>query len=282
MSYLKKSILFFTCLFLLCINDSNAQLKTPPASSFQSIKQSFGLSEITLEYSRPNVKGRKIFGELVPYNKMWRTGANASTKITFGDDVIINGKNLPAGTYAILTIPGEQQWDILFNKDTKLGANVALYEIEKEAMRIKVPVINSSLFFETFTIQFLDVKPASAIFTIAWENTMVQFNIETKIDDKIMANIEEAMKSEKPPYFQASSYYYENNKDLKKAYEWAKNAANQMPEAYWVQALKARIELKLNNKQAAATTAKKVIELAGKANNQDYVKIGNDLLEQAK
>ncbi len=274
--------IFFLSVAIFLATSVNAQLKTPPASSFQSVKQSFALSEINLEYSRPNAKNRKVFGALVPYDKVWRTGANNSTTLTFGEDVKINGQNLAAGTYALLSIPGKDSWQILFNTDTKLGGNVAAYDNAKEVLRVNVKPQTTAYSTETFTINFSNVNAASVDLDILWENTLVKLNITADIDGKIMTSIDEAMKGDKPPYFQAASYYFENGKDLKKALEWITKAEEQMPNAFWVAAQKARIQLKLNDKKGAAVTAQKVIDSARKANSNDYVVIGTDLLNQTK
>lgn len=267
---------------ILFVCAANAQLKTPPASSFQSVKQSFALSEISVEYSRPNVNKRTVYGGLVPFDKIWRTGANASTKITFGEDVKINGKDLPAGTYALLSIPGRNNWELLFYSDTRIGANVAAYDKSKEVLRVNAKPQKINWFFETFTVLFTDVKPNSLNVDLVWENTKVSFNVSAEIDARIMASIDDAMTGDKPPYFQAAAYYYDNNKDLSKALNWANTAAEQNPNAYWIQALKAKIELKKGDKKAAAVTAQKVIDLATEGKNNDYVAIGKDLLQQAK
>lgn len=276
-----KQLSIATVAIFLAVN-VQAQLKTPPASSFQTVKQSFALSEINLEYSRPNAKARKVYGGLVPYGKIWRTGANNSTIITFGEDVKINGKDLAAGTYAILSIPNKDSWQILFNTDTKLGGNTAAYDKAKEVLSIHVKPQTTSYNTETFTINFSNVKPAAIDMDILWEKTLVKLNITADIDGKIMANIDEEMKGDKPPYYQAASYYFENGKDMRKALEWVNKAEEQMPNAFWVAAQKARIQLKLNDKKAAAVTAQKVIDLAKKANSNDYVVIGTDLLNQAR
>ena len=278
---LLKQISFLLIAILFATN-VDAQLKIPPASSFQSIKQSFALSEINLEYSRPNAKGRKIFGGLVPYGKIWRTGANNSSSITFGEDVKINGQHLPAGTYAILSIPNIDNWQILFNTDTKLGGNVAEYDNAKEILRVNVKPQITTYTTETFTMNFSNIKSSSIDLDIHWENTLVKLNITADIDARIMTAIDEAMRGEKPPYYQAASYYYENNKDIKKALEWVSKAEEQMPNAFWIAAQKARIQLKLNDKKGAAASAQKVIDMAKKANNNDYVVIGTDLLNQAR
>lgn len=273
-------LLVLTMCFTTAMNAQ--QLKTPAPSPGQTLTQDFGLSQITIDYSRPGVKGRVIFGDLVPFGKIWRTGANGSTTITFGDDVTIEGHNVKAGKYSLYTIPGKDMWTVMLNKDLELGGNVGEYDPAKEVCRFTVRPMSFPVKVETFTIGINNVKPTSADILLLWDNTAVSFTVTTDIDTKIMADIDKIFSKDSKPYFQAASYYYENNKDLNKAYEWVKQAAEQMPKAYWIQTLKAKIELKQNNKAAAAMSAQKVIDLAKQGGNDDYVKIGQDLLSKAK
>lgn len=284
MLFTKKEFLFIA-LFIaagLTTTLSAQQLKTPAASPGQTLTQDFGLSQITIDYSRPGVKGRVIFGDLVPYGKIWRTGANGSTTITFGDDVSIDGHKVPAGKYSLYTIPGKDMWTVMLNKDLTLGGNVGEYDQSKEVLRIMVRPQMFPASVETFTISINNVKPSSAEILLLWDRTMVPIQVETDIDTKIMADIDKLISKDNRPYYQAASYYYDNNKDLNKAYEWVKKATEQNPNAYWIQALKTKIELKQNNKTAAAASAQKIIDMATKAGNNDYVKIGQDLLMKAK
>ena len=259
-----------------------AQLKVPAASPAQTTKQSFALGDITLEYARPAVKGRTIFGDLVPFDKVWRTGANATTKITFSTDVILEGKPVKAGTYGLFTIPGKTSWQVMLSKDMALGANVGDYKKENEVVRVEVKPTTLANKVETFTINIADILSNSAVLEIMWDKTRVPVAITADIDQTIVQNIEASLASEKPAYFEAASYYYETNRDLKQALGWVTKATEQNPKAFWVMLLKARIELKLKEKASAIASAQKTVALASEANNADYVKMANDLIASAK
>lgn len=260
----------------------NAQgLKVPAPSPSQTIKQSFGLGEISVEYSRPAVKGRIVFGDLVPYGKVWRTGANAATKLTFSDDISFGDVPVKAGTYALYTIPGKSTWTVMLYSDLTLGGNTADYKQEKEVARISVPAKYTEAKTESFTINIAKVKPTTATLELLWENTRVPIKIATEIDGKVMKNIDAAMANDTRPYFQSASYYFDNNKDLGKAKMWVEKATEQNPKAYWVRLLKAKIELKMGDKKAAIATANEVVAMATEAKNDDYVKMAKELIAKA-
>lgn len=258
------------------------QLKVPAASPAQTIKQAFGLSEIMIDYSRPGVKNRVVFGDVVPFGKIWRTGANNATKVTFGDDVKVEGAEIKAGTYAIYTIPNKESWEIMLYKDLTLGGNVADYKMENEVLRFKVKTIATSNKVETFTMGVADITPTSANVELMWENTKVMFAVMTEIDSKIMKNIESNVVKDNRPYYQAASYYFENNKDLKTALDWVNKAMVVNPKAYWIVLLKAKIQLKLNDKKGAIETANLVIKLATEDKDDSYVKQAEKLITSAK
>jgi tetratricopeptide (TPR) repeat protein len=272
----------FAALWLLTLTSNAQQLKVPAPSPLQTIDQAFALSNIKIEYSRPSVKGRKIYGDLVPFGKIWRTGANASTKITFGENVRIDGKELPAGTYAVYSIPAKDYWDLMFYKDLALGGNVADYKQENEALRIKIKANPLTAPVETFTIGISDMTSNSANINFDWEKTRVSFKVEADIDSKIMKNIEATVEKDSRPYFQAATYYYETNKDMAKALEWVNKAIEQNPNAFWVQHLKAKIQVKMKDYKGAIATAEQSIALAKEAKNDDYVKMNEKLIEEAK
>lgn len=260
--------------------DLNAQgLKTPVSSTTQKISQGFALSEIKIEYSRPSAKGRVVFGDLVPFGKTWRTGANNSTQITFGDDVKVNGTDVKAGTYAIYTVPGEKEWNLTLYSDLKLGGNVADYDAKNDVVSLQLPVHQLADKVETFTIQVNNITNTSANISLAWENTMVSFDVTTEIDEKVMTGIESALKDSRP-YAQAASYYFENGKDLNKAYEWIKIATNQNPNAFWLLLTQAKIENALGQYDAAIASATQSKEKASAAKNNDYVKMCDQLIGQ--
>lgn len=259
-----------------------AQLKVPAPSPSQTLKQAMGLSEITIDYSRPSAKGRTIYGDVVPFGKVWRTGANAATKITFGEDVKVEGNAVAAGTYALYSIPNKDNWEIMLYKDLTLGGNVAEYKKENELVRFTVKAKTLADKVETFTIDVADVASNSASIALVWEKTRVAFNVTADIDSKIMKSIENNVVNDNRPYFQAANYYYENNKDLAKASEWADKAIEANPKAFWIVLLKAKIQTKQNDKKGAIATAEKVIALATEAKNDDYVAMAKKLIAENK
>ena len=222
------------------------------------------------------------FGDLVPFDKIWRTGANAATKITFGDDVMIEGSKLAAGTYAIYTTPHKGTWEIMFYKDLTLGGNVADYKTENEVLRIKATASDLGYKEETFTIAIDDITANTCNIELKWEKTRVSLNVKTEIDEKIMKNIETTIVKDSRPYFQAASYYYENNKDMKQALEWANKAVANNEKAYWILLLKAKIQYKLADTKGGAETANKVIALAKEDKNDDYINMATKLMKEGK
>lgn len=256
----------------------NAQLKVPAPSPSGTVKQAVGLSEITVEYSRPSAKGRVIFGDVVPFGKVWRTGANATTKITFGEDVKVEGKEVKAGTYGLYTIPGKDSWEVMLYKDLTLGGNVSEYKTENEVIRFttKPKALNDKV--ETFTIDVANITASSANIELNWENTRVSFAVVSDIDSKIMKSIEANVINDNRPYFQAASYYYDNDKDLAKATEWVDKAIAGNPKAFWMVMLKAKIQVKQKDKKGAVASAEKVITLATEAKNDDYVAMAKKLI----
>jgi hypothetical protein len=274
---MKKLLFSIASLVIFLIAD--AQIKTPAPSPPQTIKQDFGLASIELSYSRPGIKGRKIFGDLVPYNKVWRTGANSATTLTFGDDVIIDGTSIPAGKYGLLTIPDKKSWIIIISKQTDV-TNPSAYKKESDVVRIPVAVKKMKESIETFTIQFANVKNTTCELQLMWDKSMVVLPIKTEIDAKIMASIDDAMKKDKPPYYQAAVYYLENNKDLNKALDWFNKAAEAEPTAYWVQHQWANCLAKLGKKTEAKAAAQRSKELAIAAKNDDYVRLNDKLLAE--
>ncbi|HLP12798.1 MAG TPA: DUF2911 domain-containing protein [Flavobacteriales bacterium] len=261
--------------------NSNAQLKTPAPSPLATVKQAFALADITIEYSRPSMKGREIFGKLVPFDALWRTGANASTKITFGEDIMLEGNSVPAGTYALYTIPGKTEWTIVLNKNL---ANWGIdgYKQEEDLLRFKVKPSANPLKVETFTIEINSITPTSATIDLVWEQTRVSMAVKAEIDSKVMKNIETVMApTDKRPFYNAASYYYENDKDLKQALEWATKGVEQNPKAYWIVLLKAKIQYKMKDFKGAEASADSVIALATEDKNDDYVKLGKEWKEKA-
>lgn len=274
--------LIVTALFAASIFAVRAQaIKTPAASTAQTVKQEFGLSSVELSYSRPNAKGRSIFGDLVPYNAVWRTGANSATTLTFSDEVMIGGKKVPAGKYGLLTIPNTGSWTIILTRQTDVTSPAA-YKQDQDVVRVTATPQDMPFDTETFTMQFMNVKANSMDLLILWERTAVFLPISMDIDSKVMSQIENAMNKDNKPYFQAAMYYLDNGKDLNKANEWLDKAVQQTPNAYWVWHQKANCLARLGKKQEAIAAANKSIELAKAGKNNDYVALNEKLLTTLK
>lgn len=281
---MKKTALFLFTLIFTTINNLSAQsLKTPVASPSQTLKQGFSLGEISIEYSRPSAKGRTVFGDLVPFGKVWRTGANAATKVTFTEEVMIENTTVPAGTYALYSIPDKDTWQLMLYKDLTLGGEVNDYKQENELARFKVKATTTANKTETFTITVDDITSTACNISISWENTKVSLPVRMEIDAKVMKNIETAMSpADKRPFYQAANYYYENNKDMKQALEWINKAVEMNPKAYWVYTLKSKIQIKMNDFKGAVETSEKAIQLATEDKDDTYVNTNRKLIEQAK
>lgn len=272
---MKKAVVL---LFVLISAGASAQgIKTPSPSPTQTLKQDFALSSIEINYSRPAAKGRKIFGDLVPFGKIWRTGANAATKVTFGEDVKVGGMPVKAGSYAIYSVPTANEWEIIINKGAN-NSGLTGYKPEDDVARFKVKSMQLPMMIESFTIILGNLTASSADIQILWENTAVQIPVEADIDTKIMAQINSAMTVDSRPYFQAATYYFETGKDINKALEWANKAVEAQPTAFWVMHLKAKVQAKAGDKAGAKATAMKSIELAKEAKNDDYVVLNQKLM----
>lgn len=259
----------------------NAQIKTPQPSPASKMEQVVGLTDVTVEYSRPAMKGRTIFGDLVPYGEVWRTGANANTKITFSDDVTIDGKELKKGTYAIYTIPNATSWEVIFYNDATNWGNPAKWDESKVALKITSAVQTLPMKIESFTIMLNNIINDSAELGILWENSYVGVKFEVPTDKTAMKSIETALAGPtKNDYFQAATYYHTTGKDLKQALEWIKKAVEGNEPAYWILRRMSLIQADLGDKAGAIATAKKSLAAAEKAGNADYVKMNKESIEE--
>lgn len=283
---IKKSIFMMglsLAITMLASENLFGQLSVPAPSPTITVKQGFATSNIELSYSRPSVRGRVVFGDLVPYDKVWRTGANGATTIYFGEEVSVGGKKLPKGKYGLLTIPGKSEWTVILSKDTTV-TSPADYKQENDAVRMKIKPVKLPSMVETFSIEIANVrtKGDGCDIRIMWERTMISFTVTADIDTKIMAQIDESMKGDKKPYYQAARYYYENKKDLRKALEWADEAVKARPDAYWIILLKARIQFDLGDYDGCIATANQSKEKAKADQNDDYVKMNDKLIADAQ
>lgn len=243
-----KLVAITLTLWGISVTESTAQLKLPAASSQQTLTQNLGISQITVNYSRPNVKGRTIFGGLEPYGEVWRTGANGATTLAFTGDVFIDGKKISAGTYALFTIPGKKIWTIILNKGAQQWGAYT-YKQSDDVLRFTVIPEELKNTVETFTISFPEVSTTEAKLNIAWANTSVTFPIVVNQDAEIMASIDQAMQGDKKPYLAAAQYYLNNDKNLDQALAWADEAVKANPELPYPYYWKAQIQLKKVIKQ---------------------------------
>ncbi|CAH0996488.1 hypothetical protein EMA8858_02620 [Emticicia aquatica] len=281
---MKRFTKFLLYIILIIVSTQTfAQINTPAASPSTTLTQSLGLTKITIDYSRPSVKGRKIFGDLVPYGKIWRTGANKITSIKFDDDVLVNGAAMKAGSYGLYTIPGKNEWTIIFNRDDKQWGSYG-YDINKDVIRFNVQPMQPQEFAEKMTIDFVEFTPTTAFLSIKWESTEVRFKIEQKVEEKILAEItEKTSKADvtTDTYFSAADYYYQKGIKLDQALEWA-NKVLEKDKEYWTYQLVARIAAKQNNCAVAIPNAEKSMELAKKAGDDAYIKLNQAVLSQCK
>lgn len=276
-----KRLLFLAVASFIILSTEAQQLNTPQPSPTATIKQNFALSNIEISYSRPGVKGRKVFGDLVPYGKVWRTGANNATTITFGEEVTIGGKKVPAGKYGLLTIPGESEWTFIISKQTNV-TSPADYKQDQDVVRVTAKPGTMSFSIETMMISIDNITSNSCSIGLGWDKTWVSFEVKADVESKVMAQIKNIMEGDNKPYFNAAMYYIDNGKDLNKAVEWLDKAYAQNPEAFWVLYQKARAQSMLGKKSEALATSNKSIEIAKKAKNDDYVALNEKLQKEMK
>jgi hypothetical protein len=270
--------IFLSGLAVATLFATNAQtIKTPAASPTQTIKQDFGIGTIELSYSRPGIKGRKIYTDLAPAGKVWRTGANQATTLTFSDEVSIGGTKVAAGKYGLLSIPDKTEWILILTKQLDV-TNPAAYKQENDIVRVKAKPTSLATPIETFTMQFANVKPSSTDLQLMWDNVAVSLPITSDIDKKVMNQIDDIMNKDNRPYYQAGLYYLESGKDVKQALTWLDKAVQQQPEAFWIHHQRANALAKLGRKDEAKQSAQKSMELAKKQNNADYVSLNEKLI----
>ncbi|MDH5474272.1 MAG: DUF2911 domain-containing protein [Cyclobacteriaceae bacterium] len=251
-------------------------LQTPTLSPFAKISQEIGLTTIELEYSRPSAKGRTIFGALVPYDIIWRTGANQGSKISFAEPARIGGKPIPSGEYAIYTIPGKEVWTIIIHSNTKLrslaGDN---YNQADDLFRFEVKPQRINRYVETFTMQFSDLKTNTVNLQLLWANTSVNIPIEVEVDQKIEQQMSELLKNPGSiphrTYFEAAQYYLNNQKDVKDALSFINTALEKSPKNFRYGLLKAKIQDKAGDRKAALKTINTANSWAKEANNANYI-----------
>lgn len=272
---------FALCLMLLCGFTASAQIELPAPSPLSTVTQRIGFSEVSITYSRPSAKGRVVFGDLVPMDKLWRTGANAATKISLTKDVTIEGKELKAGEYSIFTIPGKASWTIAINSDTK--ANTGSYKQEKDVLRFNVTAVMLAEHVESFTINFVNLTSSSAYIELAWEKTAVRFKVESDVDVLVMDQIKTQTAGVSPSvYFAAARYYYDTNRDLAQALKWIDQAFATQEPTFWMLRQKALIQAGLKDYKGAIATAEQSNVKAKEAKNDEYVKMNDASIAEWK
>ena len=252
----------------------DAQVQTPAPSPYSKLKQTVGLTDVVLEYSRPSMKGRKIFGGLVPYDKVWRTGANARTKITFQDDITINGDTLKKGTYAIFTKPNTDKWNVYFYTDYAGGGVPGDWSESKIALTATVPVQKMSMPVQSFTMTFDDLKDNGATLGMLWEDVYVGVPFNVPTDAKATESITKLMAGPSAnDYFNSAGYYRRTGKDLNQALTWVDKAIKINPNAWWMKREKALILAGLGKKKEAIAAATESMKGAEKAGNSNFVEM---------
>ena len=262
---------------------SNAQIETPQPSPFQKTEQKVGLTDITLEYSRPGMRGRAIFGDLVPYGEVWRTGANANTKITFSTDVTIGGTAVKKGTYAIYTKPNKDSWEVMLYADASNWGKPRKWDDTKVAATVTAKVYEVPMKIETFTITFDDLTNSSAMLGMMWENTYAAFAIETPTDAMVSAQIKKTMNGPSANDFYGSAVYYlQSDKDINQSKEWIDKAVEMTSKKprFWYLRQQSLIHAKAGSKATAIAAAKQSLALAEKAGNKGYVKMNKASLKE--
>lgn len=280
---MKKNYIFLI-VFSLSTLLTNAQVKTPQASPVCTVSQAVGTSDISITYSRPGAKNRVIFGNIVPYDKMWRTGANKATKISFSEEVTFAGQKVPAGEYSLFTIPSTNEWEVILNNELNLWGT-GEYDEADDVLRVKIPSSSNESHVESLTIDFNTFSSSGADLVISWEKTKVIVPINTNAIEKIQKEyttlLEEGPSAN--TYYKGARFFLENNLDLELALKWINSAIEKRPEAFWMSYQKARILVLMDNNKEAIKVAKEVITMAESAEDSyGYDKKANDLIKEIK
>lgn len=254
------------------------KVEFPAPSAKSTVKQRVGLTDVEVDYSRPNKNNRKIFGGLVPFDKPWRTGANQATKVKFSGPIKLGDKEVPAGEYVLYTIPGANEWTVVLSKNLK-AQSLADQKPGDDAARVTAKPVSIASPVETFTIGFEDLRANSATFYLEWDGTRVPVKVTTNDIEKVSKGIDATIKGGKPQeagfYYSAASFYLDQDKDLPQALKWVDQAIEKNPKAYFMQYKKAQILAKMGNKKDAVAAAEKSIELLQAGPNPDESAIGN-------
>lgn len=281
-----RNLIYSVLAALVCavsIHSVEAQILAPAASPRAELKQEVGLVDITIEYSRPGMKDRKIFGEMLPFGQFWRTGANAPTTITFSDDVMIGGQALKGGSYSLFSYPGEDEWTVIFSHSKALPGAEG-YDKSQDAVRIQVRPETLGSPVETFTIDVANIRNNTATIDVSWENTRVSIPVSMNTDEKVFASIEKVMAGPGAnDYYAAAGYYLNAGKDLEQAREWAEKAVEMTGgKFYWMTHTKAVIESELGLKEEAVKSANVSLKAAQASGDKHYVMLNEKLISELK
>lgn len=276
-----KRLLLAGCCLAFMFSVEAQQIRTPQPSTAQTIKQDFGLGTIEISYSRPGMRGRKVFGDLVPFGKVWRTGANSATTIAFSEDVTIGDIKVPAGKYGLLSIPEANEWTLIISKQTNVTSPGA-YKQDQDVVRVKAKPISMPTAMETFTLQIANVSDTRCELHIMWDRTAVALPISVEVDSRVMQQIENTLIKDSRPYYAGAMYYLDNGKDLNQAVAWFNKAIEQNPKAFWIHYQKARALAKQGKKQEALQASNTSMQLAREAGNEDYVALNQKLQAELK
>jgi hypothetical protein len=261
---------------------SEAQVKTPQSSPKSTLTQVVGLTNVEIAYSRPSAKGRDVFNNLVPFGKLWRTGANENTTISFNDDVVIDGKTLSKGKYALYTIPRADSWEIMFYSSTDNWGNPETWDEKKVALKTTVKSEHIDRLVESFTIAINNLDNNFAHLELSWEKTIVAIKFEVPTAKTAMASIDKTLAGpEASDYFSAAQYLFQSNGDLTKALTYVNKALEMNKDKpFWYNRLKSLIQAKQGDKSGAIETAKTSLAAAEIAKNQDYIKMNKDSITE--
>lgn len=259
-----------------------AQIKTPSASPGAKIEQTIGLVDVTVEYSRPSVKGRTVFGDLVPFDKVWRTGANSATKITFSGDANFGGADVKAGSYALLTKPGMKEWAfMLYPYESGNWSSYPESDVEPIMATAKSWQMNDDMSIETFMIAFDNITDNNGDFYLLWDKTGVTVPITVNTDAAVEASIKSVMDGPSAnDYYAAGTYYFNAKKDNKQALEWVNMAIDKGYDRFWVERQKSLIQAAMGDTKGAIASAKKSLEMATEAGNDEYIKMNNESIKE--
>lgn len=281
----KKINMMMVILALLTGFTTYAQVPgVPNSSTTQTLIQELGIGKITLTYSRPNAKGREIFGGLVPYGEVWRTGANTSTQITFTENVLLEGHAVPAGQYSLFTIPNKDVWTIILNK-TVGDWGAYSYKQENDFLRFNVKAASVSGKQETLTFQFQNATTETTDLILSWDKVNLDIHIRSNDEEKILANIDRLMAEKEVSnliYFTAVQYYYLHNKDADKALGWIARAEKDFPKRGSYRLFKSRFLLRKGDKEGAIKAAEEGIKVSTGSNDNEYLRLNQEALALAK